>query len=48
MKRHEEELKSLYLKSIDNKRIKGEYTPVYELFYKLVEFFFFFSNIIDY
>jgi hypothetical protein len=33
---HKHELKCLYLKSIDNKRIKGEYDPAYELFYKLV------------
>ena len=31
--RHKDQLKSLYLKSIDNKRFKGEYTPVYKLFY---------------
>ena len=38
--RHKDELKSLYLKSIDNKRIKGEYPPAYKLFYELVECFF--------
>jgi hypothetical protein len=35
--RHKHELKSLYLKSIDNKRVKGEYSPAYKHFYKLVE-----------
>jgi hypothetical protein len=40
VQRHRDELKSLYLKSIDNKRVKSEYPPAYELFYKLVECFF--------
>jgi len=31
--RHKHELKSLYLKSIDNQRVKGEYPPTYKLFY---------------
>jgi hypothetical protein len=38
--RHQNELKSLYLKSIDSKRVKGEYAPAYELFYKLVKSFY--------
>jgi hypothetical protein len=40
VKRHSKELKSLYLKSIDNKRVKGEYPPAYELFYQLVKLFY--------
>jgi hypothetical protein len=40
VRRHKCELKSLYLKSIDNKRAKGEYSPVYELFYQLVQYYF--------
>jgi hypothetical protein len=40
VQRHRDKLKSLYLKSIDNKRVKSEYPPAYELFYKLVECFF--------
>ena len=39
VERHKHELKSLYLKSIDNKRIKGEYSPAYEHFYQLVELY---------
>jgi predicted phage-related endonuclease len=39
VERHKHELKSLYLKSIDNKRVKGEYPPVYKYFYKLVKLF---------
>jgi len=38
--RHKHELKSLYLKSIDNQRVKGEYPPAYELFYQLVKLFY--------
>jgi hypothetical protein len=38
--RHQDVLKSLYLTCIDNKRVKGEYRPAYELFYTLVEYFF--------
>lgn len=37
VKRHKDELKSLYLKSIDNKRVKSEYPPSYELFYQLLQ-----------
>jgi Tc5 transposase DNA-binding domain len=39
-RRHQNELKSLYLRNIDNLRIKGEYGPTYKLFYDLVEYFF--------
>ena len=38
--RHKDKLKSLYLKSINNKRAKGIFAPAYKLFYKLVECFF--------
>ena len=38
--RHQKELKSLYLRNIDNLRVKGEYTPAYQLFFDLVECFF--------
>ena len=34
--RHKHELKSLYLNSIDNLRVKGEYPAAYELFFDLV------------
>ena len=40
MKHHKHKLKSLYLKSINNKYTKGEYSPSYELFYKLVKCYF--------
>ena len=40
VQRYKHELKSLYLKSIDNKCTKGEYPPSYELFYKLVKYYF--------
>ncbi|KAN0079622.1 hypothetical protein V8E54_004836 [Elaphomyces granulatus] len=36
VRRHKDEAKSLYLKSIDIKRVKGEYAAPYELFYKLL------------
>jgi hypothetical protein len=29
-RRHESELKSLYLRNIDNLRVKGEYGPIYK------------------
>ena len=35
--RYKHELKSLYLKSIDNKRVKGEYPAAYKYFYELVK-----------
>ena len=37
--RHKHELKSAYLKSIDNKRVKREFPPAYEVFYQLVKCF---------
>jgi hypothetical protein len=40
IQRHQSELKSLYLRNIDNLRVKGEYGPIYQLFYDLVEYFF--------
>jgi len=40
VKRHQSELKSLYLRNIDNLRAKGEYGPTYKLFFDLVECFF--------
>ena len=39
-RRHQSELKSLYLRNIENLRVKGEYGPIYKLFYDLVECFF--------
>ena len=39
-RRHKSELKSLYLRNIENTRVKGEYGPIYKLFYDLVEYFF--------
>ena len=38
--RYQNVLKSQYLSNIDNNRVKGEYTPAYETFYKLVEYYF--------
>jgi hypothetical protein len=43
VKHHEDELKSLYLRCIDNKQFKSKYGPAYELFFDLVlstDFFF--------
>ena len=39
-RRHKSELKSLYLRNINNMRVKGEYRPTYQLFNNLVEYFF--------
>jgi hemerythrin len=39
-KRHSSELKSLYLRNIENLRVKSEFGPIYKLFYDLVECFF--------
>jgi hypothetical protein len=36
VKRHQSVLKSLYLRNIDNQRVKGEYPPAYKLFFTLV------------
>ena len=35
-KRHQTVLKSLYLRNINNQRVKGEYAPAYKLFFTLV------------
>jgi hypothetical protein len=40
VRRHKDEVKSLYLKSIDIKRVKGEYAAPYEVFYNLVCYFY--------
>jgi hypothetical protein len=34
--RHKDELKSVYLKNMEAKRVKGEYPPTYAYFFKLV------------
>ena len=39
-KRHSSELKSLYLCNIENLYVKGEFGPIYKLFYNLVKCFF--------
>jgi len=39
-RRHESELKSVYLRNIEHLRVKGEYSPTYKLFFDLVECFF--------
>ena len=39
-RRHQSELKSLYLRNIENLRVKGEYGPTYRLFYHLVRCYF--------
>jgi hypothetical protein len=36
VKRHRDVLKSLYLRNIDNQRVKGQYAPAYRLFFTLV------------
>jgi uncharacterized protein YjaZ len=36
VKRYEKELKSLYLRNIDNLRVKGEYPRTYKLFFDTV------------
>ena len=38
VRRHARELKSLYLRNIDNLRVKGEYPPTYKLFFELVSY----------
>jgi len=35
-KRYQSVLKSLYLRNINNQRVKGEYPPAYKLFFTLV------------
>jgi len=37
-RRYQSELKSLYLRNIENARVKGEYGPTYKLFFDLVQF----------
>jgi hypothetical protein len=39
-RRHQNELKSLYLRNIENLRAKSEFSPTYKLFYDLVKCFF--------
>ena len=41
--RHKHKLKSLYLNSIDNLRVKGEYLTAYKLFFNLVRVYFMIS-----
>ena len=38
VKRHQDRLKSVYLRNIDNNRVQSEYAPLYEHFYSLVLF----------
>jgi hypothetical protein len=40
VKRHSSELKSLYLRNIENLRVKGKFGPIYKLFFNLVKCFF--------
>jgi len=37
VERHKHKLKSLYLKSINTKRVQSKYPPAYKVFYQLVE-----------
>ena len=43
VQRHKKQLKSLYLRNIDNLRTKAEYAPMFKHFYDLVGFFCTFS-----
>ena len=36
VKRYKDRLKSLYLRNMDNMRIKAEYAPIFKQFYNLV------------
>ena len=36
VKRHQDRLKSLYLRNIDNKRASSEYEPMLKFFFELV------------
>ena len=36
VQRHQDVLKSVYLKNMEAKRVKGEYPPTYEYLFKLV------------
>jgi hypothetical protein len=38
VRRPASKLKSLYLRNIDNLRVKGEYPPTYKLFFDLVSY----------
>jgi hypothetical protein len=40
VKRYSSELKSLYLRNIENLRVKGEFGLIYKLFFNLVKYFF--------
>src|ERR1700722_852271 len=40
VRRHEDRLKSLYLRNIDNLRIKAEFAPLFKQFYDLVSVYF--------
>ena len=43
--RHNDKIKSLYLRNIDNARLKSEYAPLYKKFYDLVSLYLlFYSN----
>ena len=37
IEQYKHKLKNLYFKSIDNKRVKGKYSPAYKHFYQLVK-----------
>jgi hypothetical protein len=41
VKRHKDRLKSLYLRNMDNVRVKAEYAPIFKQFYDLVIYHFF-------
>jgi hypothetical protein len=41
VKRHKDEIISLYLRNMDKVRIKSEYTPIFKQFYDLVTYYFF-------
>ena len=38
VKRHQDRLKSVYLRNLDNNRVQSEYAPLYKYFYSLVLF----------
>jgi hypothetical protein len=38
IRRHKDELKSMYLRNIDNLRVTAEYRPMFELFFDTVSF----------
>ncbi len=47
IKRYQNQLKSVYLRNIDNHRIKSEYAPSYKQFYDLILYFGFIYAIIN-